>query len=122
MKWLWVVLTVLVISTMAAGPALADSMTCDMTMGNMTTIQSLIDCVNHAISMGHVSDPAVAQALLAQLNAAQAAQAQGNTGAAINLLNAFISLVRAQSGQHITATYATHVIMHAQTVIQALGD
>ncbi len=121
MKWLLVAVTVLVLSTLVAGPVLADTMTCDASMGDMTTIQSLIDCVNHAISSGYVSDPAVAQALLATLNAANAAQLHGNTWTAINNLNAFISQVQAQSGVHIDPDHATHMIMHAQMVIADLG-
>ncbi len=117
MKWLLVVVTVLTLSGLAAGPAFAET----MTMCDTPTIPALIDCVNHAYAMGYINDAGVAQSLLATLNAAQAAQLQGNTGTAINLLNAFINQVQAQSGVHIAPDHAAHMIMHAQNVIAALS-
>ncbi len=117
MKWLLVAVTVLALSAPAAGPALAET----MTMCDTPTIPALIDCVNHAATMGAIDNAGVTQALLATLNAAQAALLQGNTGTAINLLNAFINQVQAQSGVHITADHAAHMIMHAQNVIATLG-
>lgn len=85
-----------------------------------TTIESLHHCVEHAAEMGHITKPGVANALLAKLNAAQAAYDKGNTHAASNILNAFINQVNAQSGKGIDAEHAAHLIDHTRNVIDAL--
>ena len=43
---------------------------------------------------------------MAKLDAAQAAFDRGQTHVAVNLLNAFINEVNAQSGKHIAADHA----------------
>ncbi len=111
-KWLWVALTVLVISLVSVGPALAETMSCDM-----TTIASLTDCVK----MAPISNQGVLTTLLSQLSAAQTAVNSGNNGTAINILHAFIYTVRAQSGITIDSMHAQHMVMHAENVIAALG-
>ncbi len=117
------VLVLLALLTAAlAVPAFAsDEHTCSH---DMNTVESLHHCVNHALEMGHIANAGVGSALLAKLNAAQAAVAvdRGQPAVAINLLNAFINQVQAQSGVQIDATHADHMIMHAQMVIAALGN
>ncbi len=120
MKALLVILTVAFLALIAAGPALA--MDGSMCTGDMTTLDSLHQCVVHAIEMGHVDSPAVGQSLLSKVEAAQVALAQGQTDATILILQAFISQVSAQSGIHIDAQHAQHMIMHAQAVIGALSQ
>ena len=89
---------------------------------DMNTVESLHHCVNHALEMGHIANAGVGNALLAKLNAAQAAVDRGQPAVAINLLNVFINQAQAQSGVHIDATHAEHMVMHAQAVIAALGS
>ena len=84
------------------------------------TIASLTACVEHAATEGLINNQGVTNSLLAKLDAAQAAQARGQTGTAINLLEAFIHEVQAQAGKHIDQTHAQHMVMHAQMVITAL--
>jgi hypothetical protein len=85
------------------------------------TIASLTTCVEHAASQGLITSQGVANSLLAELNAAQAALDRGQTSVAINNLQAFIHEVQAQAGKHINSMHAQHMVMHAQMVIQALG-
>ncbi len=84
------------------------------------TISSLRTCVLHAAGEGFIDNQGVTKGLLAKLDAAQAALDRGQTGAAINLLNAFIHEVQAQAGKHIQQEHAQDLVMHAQLVIQAL--
>ncbi|MCU0507567.1 MAG: hypothetical protein MUC34_04045 [Anaerolineae bacterium] len=85
-----------------------------------TTIESLHHCVNHAYDMGHITDAGVKKALLAKLDAAQAALDRGQTKTALNLLNAFVEQVNEEAGVTIDAEHAMHLVMHAENVIAAL--
>ncbi len=96
----------------------ADAMTCDHTGA---TIASLHHCVMHASEMGHITNKGVANSLRAKLDAAQAALDRGQPGVAVNLLHAFTKEVNAQTGKHIAAEHAGHLVEHAQKVITALG-
>ena len=84
------------------------------------TIQSLRACVEHAAMEGLIDDAGVAQSLFAKLDAAQAALDRGQPPVAVEILQAFVNEVQAQSGVHIEAQHAQHMIMHAQMVIEAL--
>jgi hypothetical protein len=90
--------------------------------GQDTTIASLVNCVEHCVANGFINNQGVANSLLAKLSAAQAAQNNGQTGAAINLLGAFIHEVQALAGKHIAQPHAQHMVTHAQMVIQALEN
>jgi hypothetical protein len=124
MKKLLLVLSVIAMLSLLASPALAaGDMTCDhsgATMDPMHAIASLHHCVMHAYDMGHITNAGVANSLMAKLDAAQAAFDRGQTDVAINLLNAFINEVNAQSGKFIAADHAPHLAQHAQHVIDAL--
>ena len=85
------------------------------------TVQSLRTCVEHADSAGHIDSPRVTKVLLKLLDAAQIAQKFGQKEAAVNALNGFIKVVEVQSGRHIVPEHATHLIMHANQVIEAIG-
>jgi hypothetical protein len=93
----------------------------DGDMMDMTTIQSLRTCVTHCYDMGYIKTQGVEAALLKLLDAAQASADKGNTTAAINSLNAFITLVQKQPGTIVDSTHANCLIMHATMVIKALG-
>ncbi len=84
------------------------------------TIDSLEMCVEHAASQGFITSRGVAHSLLAKLDAAEEALEHGHTSQAIQDLRAFIHEVRAQAGKHIDPMHAQHMVMHAQSVIQAL--
>jgi hypothetical protein len=117
-KLLFVVLTVVVLSPAVAAPALAmDDSTCNH---YAMTIESLHHCVDHAVEMGHITNAERVQSLYAKLDAAQAALDRGQTDVAVNILNAFINQVGAQSGKLILDPHGEHLIMHAEAVICAL--
>jgi competence protein ComGC len=125
MKKLLVVLSVIAMLSLLTSPALAsEDMTCEhsgTTMDPLHAIASLHHCVMHAYDMGHITNAGVANSLMAKLDAAQAAFDRGQTDVAVNLLNAFINEVGAQSGKFIVADHAGHLVMHARMVILALG-
>ena len=85
------------------------------------TISSLQTCVQHATDAGLIDNQGVANSLLAELDAAQAAFTRGQPAAAIFLVQTFSHDVRAQQGKHIEADHAEHMLMHADMVIAALG-
>jgi hypothetical protein len=84
------------------------------------TIQSLQECVQHAATMGVISNKGITNSLLEMLEAAQAAEENNKPGEATKVLQAFINEVEALSGKHIASEQAAHMVMHAQQVIQAL--
>lgn len=84
------------------------------------TIAALRTCVQHAVDEGHIDNHGIANSLFAKLDAAQRALDRGNTHGAVHQLEAFIHHVRAQSGKHIDAEHAEHMIHHAHLVIDAL--
>jgi hypothetical protein len=84
------------------------------------TVQSLHDCVEHAAFEGHIENAGVAESLLAKLGAAQAALNRGQEAVAVHMLEAFIHQVQALSGVQIDAIYASHMVEHAEAVIESL--
>jgi FIMAH domain-containing protein len=115
-KFLVVVLTLIVLGLIAPIPAHAQIDHCS----HDATIQSLRTCVLHAVAEGHIDNRGITSSLLAKLDAAQAALDRDHTEVAVNLLDAFVREVRAQSGKHIAQEHAEHLLMHAQLVIQLL--
>jgi hypothetical protein len=85
------------------------------------TIAALADCVNHAISIGHIDNAGIGNSLLSKLDAAQSAQNRDKNSVAISLLESFIHEVEAQAGRHINEVHAEHMVEHAGEVIAALG-
>jgi hypothetical protein len=83
------------------------------------TIEALHECVHHAAMEGHIN-ATIAQSLFAKLDAAQEALDRGQLEVAVLILQAFISEVQAQAGQHIDRQHAAHLITHAREVIAAL--
>ena len=119
MKKLLTIFFVVALSLTFVLPAFAaDDHTCDH---DATTIESLQHCVLHAIEMGHITSPAVARSLLAEVNAAQKAYDNGQTDVAIGILHVFVEEVHAASGIAIDPEHAHHLAMHAENVITALG-
>lgn len=85
------------------------------------TIESLAQHVEHAAIMGHITNDGVANSLLAKLATAQAAFDRGQTTVAVNILNAFVNQLEAQTGQHVLEPHASCLIHHAHQVHMALG-
>ncbi len=86
------------------------------------TIDTLEACVDHAADQGFIDSRWVTQSLLAKLHRAENALRHGRTSRAIDALNAFVSEVRAQSGEHIVPVHAMGLVMHAHLVIEALEN
>ena len=119
MRVMFIVLTLVVFSLIAPAPARAQTM--DDCVHD-ATIQSLRTCVQHAAEHGHIDNSGVTHSLLAKLDAAQKAQDRSQNAVAIDILEAFVREVRAQSGKHIVQEHAEHLLMHAQAVIQWLDE
>ena len=84
------------------------------------TVASLITTVNQLYASGDITKASVRDSLLNQLTAAQKSIDAGKKGTAKNQLNAFISLVQAQSGKSISPWAATLLIDDAKYVIAHL--
>lgn len=70
-----------------------------------------------AIASGAIDNAGVGRALLAELDAAAAAQARGQCTAAVRIYQSFINDVQAQSGKHIAPATAAQLISEAQLLI-----
>lgn len=119
-KLLYVTFVVVFVSLLSVMPVFAsDGMQCPHPEH---TIQGLHHCVAHAAQKGHIDNQGVAKSLLAKVDAAQAAFDRGQTQVAVATLEAFVHEVEAQTGKHLLAEHATHMIMHAEHVIHALDQ
>jgi hypothetical protein len=87
-----------------------------VTFSVTATIQSLMGSVNRFYAEGKIDNADVYQSLMDKLTAAQNSS---RTKTTINQ-KAFINLVKAQSGKHITADAAAVLIADAQWVIAHL--
>jgi hypothetical protein len=72
--------------------------------------------VRAAIASHAIDNQGVGAALLAELNAAEAARERGDCTTAAKLYTAFINDLTAQSGKHVDGTTATQLIGEAQTI------
>jgi hypothetical protein len=86
----------------------------------VATIDSLIASVNVFAGQKKIDDSSTVNSLLTKLNDAKQAAQRGNKAAAINKLQEFIDLVRAQDGKHITPDAAQILVADAQYVIGTL--
>lgn len=94
--------------------------TASVTFSVKATVGSLKTLVNRLYAEGKITKMAVRDSLLAQLTAAQKSIDAGKYKTAINQLNAFINLVKAQSGKAITKAAADLLITDARFVINGL--
>jgi hypothetical protein len=121
MTRLILVLTILAMSLAFASPALAMEGEHECMHGDMAMdVASLHHCVDHAVAMGHITNPNWAKSLHAKLDAAQAAVDRGQTETAANILSAFVNEVEAQSGHFIVEPHGEHLVGHAEMVINHL--
>jgi hypothetical protein len=86
----------------------------------VATIDSLISSVNVLAGQKKIDDSNTVKSLVAKLNDAKQAAQRGNKTVAINKLQEFIDLVRAQSGQHISVDAAQILVADGQYVIGTL--
>jgi hypothetical protein len=70
-----------------------------------------------AVASGAIDSAGVANALLAELNAAAAAQARGQCGAAASIYGAFVNDLNALSGKHVAAATASQLAGEAGAVM-----
>lgn len=112
-----------ILSALALGPALATS---HMPGGDACphdgTMESLELCIQHMADQGFIDNSGVARSLEAKADSAQAAQDRDQQEVAIRSLEALIREAEAQSGKHINAMHAEHLIQHAEMVVDALSD
>ena len=94
--------------------------TASVTFSVEVSVMSLKGSVDRFYAEGKITKATVRDSLLAQLTAAQASINAGNKKQATSQLNAFISLVKAQSGKSITTTAANLLITDARYVIAHL--
>jgi len=83
----------------------------------IVTPESVKQDVDHFLAAGKVKHAGLANSLLAKLNAAASAYANGNCNTAANIYSAFIAEVQAQTGTGIDATAAAILIADAQYLI-----
>lgn len=88
-----------------------------VTFSIVVTPESIKQDVQIFLDAGLIKDPGTATALLAKLNAAAEAFAEGDCARAANLYEAFISLLQAQSGVHVDPVAAAIMIADAEYLI-----
>ena len=81
------------------------------------TPESIKADVRNSLASGAITNPGVANSLLAELNVAASARSRGQCGTAANVYQAFIKEVTAQSGKAIAAATASQLISEAQFLI-----
>jgi 2',3'-cyclic-nucleotide 2'-phosphodiesterase (5'-nucleotidase family) len=98
----------------------SNASTASVTFSVEISVASLNALVNRFYAEGKITKATVRDSLLAQLIAAQRSIDAGKNRTAANQLNAFINLVRAQSGKAITKSAADLLISDARWVIAHL--
>ena len=83
----------------------------------IVTPESIKEDVQIFLDAGLIKDPGTATALLAKLNAAADAFAEGNCAKAANHYQAFIKLLQSQTPAHVDATAAAIMIADAEYLI-----
>jgi len=105
---------------LAATDVAGNSRSQTVTFTVAATIDSLIASVNLFATQAKIDDSKTVKSLLAKLNDAKQAAERGNKATAINKLQEFIELVRAQNGRHITVDAAQILIADTQYAIGTL--
>ncbi len=86
----------------------------------LMVLDTLAHCVTHHWEAGQIHSEGVYNSLISKVNAAVNARDNGNTEAAINILEAFIHQVEALSSKQIDSEAAEHMIHHATKAIEEL--
>lgn len=119
MKRLLVTLLLIIIGVFTVTPAFAMD-ACDHEMNHEATIAALQMHVEHAYTMGHITNQGVYTSLQATLARAAEFAQEGRTEQAVRQLEVFSQKVQAQAGSTIEVACAEHLVMHAEHVIHAL--
>jgi len=85
-----------------------------------TPVDKLISAIQEGVQNGSIDNKGIARSLVAKLEACQQKIDEGQNKTAINILNAFINHVQAQSGKHISADFARELIYQANDLIEDL--
>ena len=85
------------------------------------TIGGLITCKEQCFAKGYIDNKGVAQSLDQKLNAAKAAIDRNQRETAINILQAFINELKAQSGKHVSPRCAYLLTVYAERLIELLS-
>ena len=97
-----------------------NSTTASVTFSIEATVDSLSASVRHFYDTGQITSASVRDSLLSKLAAIKASIAAGKDKVATNQINAFISLVKAQTGKSITPSAAAVLIADAKYLIAHL--
>jgi len=85
------------------------------------TIDDMIDVVEDFYDLGYIDEQGAELGLLDELYAAKyQLDRGGKTRTVVNILGAFINLVKAQSGKHIEVGAANTLLQYANSLIQGL--
>jgi hypothetical protein len=103
--------------TVVATDYYGNSSTMSVTFSVEATTQSLVQSIARFYDEGKIDSAGIYQGLMSKLVAAMRAK---RVDTAINILNAFIDLVEAQIGQHITTEAANQLLTDAYYVIEHL--
>lgn len=85
------------------------------------TLESLIETVERFCDLGEVDNHGICNSLLQKLRHALDKADGGQPGVAVNVLNAFINEVEAQTGKHISRRAALLLISDAQQLTEQMG-
>ncbi len=86
------------------------------------TIQSLMEAIDLYYADGMIGNAGVYNSLLQKLNAAQAAWDNGQANVVLNVLNALMNEMKAQSGKHIDPDAAGMLVADTQGIVDKLPD
>lgn len=86
------------------------------------TIQNTIEAVNLYYADGSIRNAGIYKSLIQKLTAAQSAWDGGKGKVVVNLLNALMNEIAAQSGKHIKPEAASSLTASAQMIIARLPD
>jgi len=86
----------------------------------LLTPEGIKTCLRSAFNLNWIDNKGILNSLTKKMENADAAYKRGQTGTAINILQAFINEVEAQKGKHIASTAADILIDDANSLIQQL--
>ena len=101
----------------AANDNLGNASTTTVTFEVIVTPESIKEDVRYFLSVGDIKNKGLANSLLAKLNAAARAIERDQCPTAINIYNAFIHELNAQSGKGVDPTAAAIMIADAEYLI-----
>lgn len=85
------------------------------------TLENLQDALETCVADGSIANDGVAQSLRRKIGEARDAEARGDIGAALGLLEAFVSQLEAQAGEAVDEPCATDLAAMAGAVAAELG-